>query len=173
MRSRRPSWRGRLSRWACTRKVLRMSSTQPSFCWRPIIGHIMKLVESCFNLLLPRMEVTQHTGNIHCIVMRLATEQLVIRKFKRIKKPLRIWDIHMYDTILLSLRYIYSSIITIHILTIQCKHIHQIVNYVLHRTSKEDGTCKHTSSFTHGSCTWHRKKVVMRLTPGSLCWVLG
>jgi hypothetical protein len=50
-----------------------MLSTQPSFCWRPIDdSHVGELVKTCINLLLPRMEVAEHTGSIHRIVARLA-----------------------------------------------------------------------------------------------------
>jgi hypothetical protein len=35
-------------------------------------GHVVELVESCINLLLPRLEVAQHTGSIHRIATRLA-----------------------------------------------------------------------------------------------------
>jgi hypothetical protein len=37
-------------------------------------SHIVELVESCINLLLPRLEVVQHTGRIHRIVARLAMD---------------------------------------------------------------------------------------------------
>jgi hypothetical protein len=37
-------------------------------------GHVVELVESCINLLLPRLEVVQHTGRIHRIVTRLAMD---------------------------------------------------------------------------------------------------
>jgi hypothetical protein len=37
-------------------------------------GHVVELVDSCINLLLPRLEVVQHTGRIHRIVTRLAMD---------------------------------------------------------------------------------------------------
>jgi hypothetical protein len=35
-------------------------------------SHVVELVESSINLLLPQLEVAQHTGSIHRIVTRLA-----------------------------------------------------------------------------------------------------
>jgi hypothetical protein len=37
-------------------------------------SHVVELVESCINLLLPRLEVVQHAGRIHRIVTRLAMD---------------------------------------------------------------------------------------------------